>query len=401
MKKTIICAWSLDFLIGGSEGYLMRIGEWARENDFSSILLLQKGRTISEMWDDKLKVSFNRVEFFECKHFFDAMTFSEELRENLNRENSIIICADIYVYLRLVSYKKLNKLDGMTVWFYVLHPSVTRISNNRVINLIYKRFFRKEIENSFLFMDEECIYECKKYYGENVKIDDIYRIGYKVPDYDLDISRSRLKNKEHINILSASRMVFPFKGYQCGVVEAAETIIKRCPNVHFTIIGSGPDSYVIDRKINEMSKDARLNIKRMENVTHERLIELMKEAYVYIGMGTTLLDAASVGLPSIVAMHDQMGMISSGLFIDSYNNVGGIPEISNCQTDFLCLLKKILSMDNNSYLELCKDSYNVLSHHYDINYVMNKIMNRDCEKINIPLYLMVFDWLFQKYKKRI
>ena len=106
----------------------------------------------------------------------------------------------------------------------------------------------------------------------------------------------------------------------------------------------------------------------------------MKKAKVYIGMGTTLMDAALNYKPSVVVSFDTMNCLSNGLFSDNpyctATNGDGYPEAIKS-------LLRVLNASFDEYRMLCIKNFDAVFENYNIDYVMNdfvkiKTQNQKC-----------------------
>ena len=399
--STIVCGWSLDLNMGGTESYMMRMAKWAKHNGHKFVIALQKGRTIDPIWNHDIQKNNITIESFSVRKPYKVIQISSEFKHLLMKEDVYIIATDITSYFQFVFFKVFSKANKISIIYYILHPYVCKITSRRLVNYPYYIFMKKQIGKSIIFMDEESVNYCKKFYNKNFDVNEVYRIGFEIEPLSTKIITDRIKNRDQLVVLSCSRMDFPFKGYQMGLINEIERIIERYTNIHFIIIGTGKDASMLDDVIKSKPISIRSHITRIDKVPYNQLDEYMKKSHVYIGMGTTLLDAAKFGLPSIVATMNQMGIQSSGFFSDNYNNVTGNLEMSNKTTNFIELIDCISKMDNNSYRELQLETYEVYKEHYNINSVMQRILAFKSSDMNVSRLLMVYEFFLAKHQKRI
>ena len=174
-------------------------------------------------------------------------------------------------------------------------------------------------------------------------------------------------------ILAIARADFPFKGYLLGIVDSLDEIVLHCPMVKVTIVSFGPHEEVLRKKIDELPYDLRKHISCEGKILYSELSRYYKKAKVYLGMGSTVYEASSYGLPSIIA--------------ESYTN-----ELNLCQqlarwnmeieaTDHerfskdLSVLYSVLSMPWDDYFHECKLARKVFVENHDMDCVMDRMFN--------------------------
>jgi hypothetical protein len=91
-------------------------------------------------------------------------------------------------------------------------------------------------------------------------------------------------------------------------------------------------------------------------------------------MGTTVLDAASCAIPSIVVYHNTMKNMSCGMFHSNPRVIGengqdvdGKPAIKE--------IEKMYMIGKKEYLQLRESTYNSFKLNYDIDNFMDKLIN--------------------------
>ena len=396
-EKILICAWSLDLAIGGTETYMVRMAQWAQKVGIKCYFALKENCCIDPSWKDIQKINNVNIQYFRF-NLLKSIIVTKEFSEVLKNNNCTLIATDIASYIRFLRYKTIFRLKNVNVLYYVLHPLVSKISDKKYINFLYKRLFIKEIENSFLYMDEECINGAKKIYKKNFDITNIYRLGCFINPLNTTLLEKK-SQKNDFNILSISRMNFPFKGYQLGIVKSIPEIVENNPRISFTIIGDGPDSNILDEEILKLSFKYRKHIKRIGNVPYSEIEQYFRDANLYIGMGTTLLDASATGLPSIVATWDSYEPKSIGYFFNNWNNVGGDATLVNTELEtYSSLISRISTLSSAEYLKISMLTYEQYRSNYNIDDIMPKILEISVKPQRISFLLSCFDFFLWKHR---
>lgn len=268
--------------------------------------------------------------------------------------------------------------------------------NNIIYDIIPTTFFKGEgVKSKFLKKHAKKVYSSVvlRMLANNAirTLEDTYITG--VRDYynftaeefspkilRLPMKCKRLDNYEQIIkqgfesdlILSAARADFPFKGYLVGLVDQFCEIKKEKPSVRLKIFSDGGDMHILRDKVNAVPEEIRKDISLNSWISYEELYQEMQKAKVYIGMGTTVMDAALNYKPSVVVSFDTMNCLTAGLFTDNpyctATHGDGYPEATET-------LRRVLRSSFDEYKKLCIDNFEVVYKNYNIDYVMNDFVN--------------------------
>lgn len=219
----------------------------------------------------------------------------------------IIITHDLYNYVLCCNYIKKHKLD-CTAYLYVAHPyNLTLPFKKQFLNpQKYKCFITEAVDSgSIFFMDEQTINYTLEALGININLDKCYKNILRVPvDVSnicpLDTIKARSASRHKMfEILTIARAEFPFKGYIKGLVEIVTELKKKNQNIHLTIISSGEGIMQIKDWISAAAQAGMTDITLLTDVPNGSLTAYYEKASLYIGMGTTILEAAAQAVAAI------------------------------------------------------------------------------------------------------
>lgn len=362
--------------MNGVAAYYIRMFEWAKNHNYKCVLLLREDCKIASIWTEKIKELDISVEYFKL--------FSLELSQSAYHwsanDEKFFITADIHCYLRLKRMEYNGVFTCSKILWYVFHPQTTRIYENKILNFPYKKWCLSQLENGVIFMDLECALDCKKYYKTTFDLP-VIRLGESIPKKDDFVIRSRMKERKKIfTILTITRFKFPAKGYLLGLIDTFGKLSSKYPDIQLKIIGDGKGKKQVLEKIASLSLDIQQKIEYIGNVPYDNLKEYFKISHIFVGMGTTLLDAAGYALPGIVATAYQTGDLSVGRFSENYDNLGGNIYLSNRRCScFYKEIEKILNMDDEQYYKAEEEAYSTVDKYYNLEVVMPQILEK-CEK---------------------
>lgn len=238
---------------------------------------------------------------------------------------------------------------------------------------------------NFIAMDSMTIQCAQEFYGQALNIG---REDCKVIYISVDMSGVKPVNKEQIlnnlknpRILTISRADFSMKGYLIGLLEwFSGTEIKE---VCLDIVTYGPDEEAVKEMISQLPSDKKNRVRLYGKTDYDELDAIIKGSIVYVGMGTTLLDATERGIISVPVEPFTDKLNIAGFFTEHYDY---LVAIGNCR-DFDDLVRDVLAMSIDEYTVNSEAGVGVVKEHYDlkrntarIQEYLNSLADDDAEK---------------------
>ena len=127
-------------------------------------------------------------------------------------------------------------------------------------------------------------------------------------DVDLPTDLESSIDSHQLHICTIGRLVDFKLGYMLSLISFA----KNNPNILLTIVGYGPLQSLILEKIGNYN-----NIIFMGKKDLAESKSIVKNCDIYVGMGTTLVDAQSLGVTTIVAIESFKEGLTTGFFGDT------------------------------------------------------------------------------------
>ena len=217
---------------------------------------------------------------------------------------------------------------------------------------------------NFISMDDMTIQCAQEFYGQALNIG---REDCKVIYISVDTSGVESVNREQVinnfkkpRILAISRADFSMKGYLIGLLEwFAGTEIKE---VCLDIVTYGPDEDAIKKMVGQLPLDKKNRIRLYGKTDYDELDGIIKNSIVYVGMGTTLLDAAERGIISVPAEPHTDKLSISGFFTEQYDFLAAIGG----GRDFDELVRDVLAMSIDEYMVNSEAGVKLVKEHYDL-----------------------------------
>ena len=374
------------FILGGVETLYYRMMKWANSKGMKSILIIDGDSQVDSTW--KIKLKENNVELYYIFGVYPFYMIKDEqgIILDLSEYKSVLHISEFYEgYIRGEYLKSRYTFTVFVNLFYVLTSYDMMKSRIPLVRYLESKILGHIIEsNSIVFMDEETrkiavnahneLYAC----GQT-----IVRLGYEVsPEISERLLYKKYNNFER-HICSIARFEFPFKIYILGLIDVFVSLSKKYPILKLTIIGKGPGRNTVIKKIGELDNNIAERITLVDGCSYEELNTYIDEAFINVGMGTTILDFANRSVPSIISLANEIGDVSYGLWNENWHVLGGflhdnmapLKSISQCIED-------VLQLEQKEYINICKLHRSLLINNYGMENVMENILTHDVVNVN-------------------
>lgn len=379
--------------IGGIETLILREAYWINKH------LNSKSMIICNKISQQMKSSF---EDHNIEYRILPTWSSKEISNTIHAMEPVemIKYFSFEDYLQFIIHDP-HLFEMTKCMYYCVHPNnVCILQNGKGIRGVFSKSLRNIsdyliAQKRILFMDEETLFRTLDFYKIKMKdsyLENILRLPYIIKDFSFktpDISGKR-------SILTIARAEFPFKGYLLGLMKTMPNIMEQYPDVTLTMISGGDGFGQLDTLFKQMPEKFRSRIELLKEKKPEELEYYYQKADIYIGMGTTVLEAANHGVPSIMVKPDTTEFISNGLFHISPEDIGNfsINGISG-QSELIKLINypvekwQEIQQETKRSLIKCYDAESIMQYFFNIgnqNVSTNSIV-KDLFKIKILILL--------------
>jgi len=193
---------------------------------------------------------------------------------------------------------------------------------------------------NLLFMDDPCRKSHEAYYQLSYAQSPIVPLPMNIVGKRLSEGHNRQK------LVSVGRLN-NFKLYPLGVIAAISRLkAEHGIECHYHIIGDGP----LMAKVKKAAEEAGLEkfIQFYGQVPYGEINEIIKDAFCFIGMGTTVGEAAGIGLPAMVAIVDSPRQ-TYGLIGELPHNILGEKGEDIPQQDYYTALLQLYNESKETY----------------------------------------------------
>lgn len=362
---------------GGTATLTIRLGKQLIKHGYRVILICNR---ITDKNNEILMGEIG-IEVY-CWDYKEA--YNNFLKMSNDQIHYIFLTYRLDDYLLIEKIKSKFKMAESILYIVHFHGLIKAINQNVITRLFAKKFYLPIIKkilnnNSVIFMDDNSITETEKYYNINIKRRKnlIFHLPMDITKLETSIVRNKI-NLDILNILTIARAEFPFKGYIIGLIDDFNELCRTYNNITLTIIAFGPDESQIKEKVKQLPAPIQNKIKLVGHTPYDELCKYFNQAHLFLGMGTTILDAANHGVPSIAVQPYTYENNSSGFFHEQPEFLGGYEDKSIPAINYM---KKVIEMLNEEYLELCQMEYRALEENYNISTLANYLINIE-EDIN-------------------
>lgn len=273
-------------------------------------------------------------------------------------------------------------------FLYIVHLSNMGLQSKR-FSFLNKRLNKEskylmnvfETSGRVVFMDEMCANSYKKLYGYANNIP--FKI-LRLPLEEPKILQERTEHGNAINILSIARAEFPFKGYLIGLIKEFQNA-RFAADIKLTIISHG-DGFPELKELSERKTDNnRVQINVLGQIDYEQLNKYYRNSDLYIGMGTTVIEAAANRSVSIPVRPYTYKLVSDKFFFENPQCIalekdGDIPTTELISRYINSSKEEREEMKRKSY-QAFKDNYSMSAFLQQLNHFQFKQKNFKVSKI--------------------
>lgn len=351
-------------VLGGAETLLLRIARHCKKNGIS--VEVYCSAIAQEMVND-----FKGV----CSDIYVTKNPHKDIVYSATEED-IILTLMLDDFAECERYAK--KRNFVKVICYVVHRDGLKFNiRYPLVDRIFVKAFRGQISRyldngNIIFMEQTDLDLTRQYYQLARKESGnlIFRLPIEtVAVSDEDIEKKARQRAECFKVLTIARADFPFKGYIKGLIVLINEMSKAGLQIELKIISSGEQVKKIDNWIKKYAENA--NVGAAYDVEYKGLFEFYKEAHIYVGMGTTVLEASDYAIPSIHIAPYTYDVIGEYFFNE-------FPYLAVCKQGskeiVKNLIKKTMEESNEEYIQQCKMSKEVINGQFSMEAFIDRLL---------------------------
>lgn len=378
---------------GGTHTLMLRMCEWLAEKKIKNGVICQSCYNTEIV--EALKK--NGTEIFEV----DVRNEKKILKilQSINEEIMIINFGfDLYLDIEII--KQRNKMSFINIVYCVhvdtfrkgsAHKALMRLLAEKIYKPLFRELYRC---GHLIMMDDICLKKTEEYM--ECSLDNV-EIAYIPMNFENENKNEIIKEGyDGKQILTAARAEFPYKGYLLGLVRDCASFMDINNSITLKIISDGDHIEELEREISRIPECYKNRIILEHWIPYEKLQEEMKKSYLFIGMGTGVLDAARVYKIGIPVKMNTYDLVADCFFYEKPNY---ICAMSMCKERAASLIIRALNFDFETYKDKSILSYNNAKELYDIDKIMNQIITYQPKENNLNKVSLLL-WL-HKMKRKI
>lgn len=362
---------------GGIETLILRMTDWLVKNEYNVdiLLLYKRGELLSKINKKANVISLGS--FPELRLWYNSV----------NRKYS-------------KNYNVIFSFSPLTTWISIVIAQRMKCQPI-VLNGVYHLYDYKLFANNY----QRSVFSnilpdrCKIFMTPLVKVEHEGILGRQMNQsliwpIPIDCSKyeSIVRNPKRHKIVSIGRLE-GFKTYNTWMLDLVKKLVDRNMDVVYNIYGDGHMVTDITKKIAELKMQN--NIFLCGTIDYSKIAQVLSDAFVFVGMGTSAIEAGLCKVPAIVAIAYENSPITHGYIhtLPNYNCGEFIDDYPSY--DVYEQIDKLFNSSVEEYDILSNESHEVLKRTYDINYLMNSLLkeiesiqaeNITCSKLKIPHY---------------
>jgi glycosyltransferase involved in cell wall biosynthesis len=171
---------------------------------------------------------------------------------------------------------------------------------------MYKRLFSQMPSENILFMNEVVRDNHAQWFKNKFEHSSIIPLPVSLP-----ARRTGSVSIDTTKIVSIGRLV-QFKNYVLPVIDTLKELNHAGHDFKFYIYGDGPLQKEIEQHIKAQGLEK--NVFLCGKIKYSEIYDLLKSAWLFIGMGTSIIEASAYGVPSLQAIESEHKNVTYGFF---------------------------------------------------------------------------------------
>lgn len=293
---------------GGIETQILRMSHWLVSHGHQVTVLTDSARD----WGGLLPPDVRRIElgdrFGALNYYFSA----KRLWRSLNLPQPDVVKSFNWEFKTAWIGYQLAAITGARAAAGIYAPvSLLRLVSS---GFCFQNFIQNVPAQARLFMSPEQIESFKELYGQGGELcllpvdSSLFHAATRQPKWGKIVSIGRLSD---------------MKGYNFYMIDVIEELIRRGYEVTWTVHGTGE----FEGEMQQIIRDRKLEgvITLAGAMSYERCRQMLAEAYVFVGMGTTILEASLFEVPNVLALaYDREGVTYGSIYRVPLGSVGDV-----------------------------------------------------------------------------
>ena len=378
--------------LGGTKILISRLSECFLNAGYEVHILFKTNRASSNVlgiFPPEVKLIF-----FDPSHR-SSLFFPFGLKRSisfLSSEYNFIISFSVDAYFLSLIFAFFYGLKGKNCYYVVNNKSLPL---NPFTNL-YKEILMLRGQHSFIFMNEEC---------KDGLAQDLNRDFSKSAIIPLPIGERNCRKYQVSGIkkiISIGRIDPRMKTYNWNLLNPLKELKDKGLEFEWHIYGGGENDPIEDLKMKIKESNVGSFVFFHGEVPYSKIETVLSEAYLFVGMGTILIEAAALGIPAVTAIAYSAKPLSNGLLSDlPFGNVGE-PSEKITPIDCITIIENMIGLCPEQYWLLRKASHECAKQYFVSQIFRDFCKALDCaEKVISKSYILKSKVAIQSFLGRL
>ncbi len=280
----------------------------------------------------------------------------------------VVYCVDLGSLLRSLVLIDAHQLNAKLV-IGIFHPReyCWRSSIRRYPQILAEAILRAAPRSNLIFMNEANAREHQDCSGIDFMSSPIVPLPVDTKKY----AATRRENVNRRRIVSVGN-INNFKTYHFAMIDVLLALNERGRRYEYHVYGDGPLRKALEKYAREKGLSDQLILHGW--MAYENFSASMQEAFLFIGMGTSLIEAAACGVPALTAIDSNCSATTYGFFHELIGyNVGEVDP--SCQLfDIDERIDWLEHLSANNYLEVCEQTKERAVRDFETDPVIQKLL---------------------------
>lgn len=286
MKSILLIKRGLN--IGGTETLCLRMSNWLVKNNYKVYLLTDSNNnTLLSDFDSKVNIIVYKDNLYNLLLLRNAQSFVDQY--GLKDVDYIYAYHPLEMTVAL-SINRIAPKAKMSIGVY--HPNTyvyKRIHFNRIFQKYIIKLFKHLPEENIFFMNKQVLENHKYILGSTFKNSKIWPLPLEIKDY--------IKEWERTNRIISIGNFKEFKTYNYQMIDVIGQLVDQGYDIVYEIYGEGPLKNKMQERITQLGLENYIKLKGQ--IDYQDFAITVRRGFVFVGIGTAILDAAISSIPAI------------------------------------------------------------------------------------------------------
>lgn len=314
--------------LGGIETFFVRLAKQRAQSGKTTkiILLMPRESNDASLLAEMQKYAevyffddiFRRRNWLNWRYYLCHPFNRERVSAILEGVQMIHVTAGAHLLLVERMFRAFSVSMPVTVGVYHTQEFVWKHGRVPYFDQVHRRYFHRTVPafNKFCFAETSRQY-IAQVSGENLDGAQVFRLGvvesqpYREDYWD----RAKPDSRADLRICAVGRLV-SFKAYNLWMMDVVRQLVDAGVNVTFDIYGTGPLEAEMQARIAALGIERHVRL--MGNLNYFDFNAKVSSYDLFIGSGTAIVQAAWLGVPSIIGIESETEPVSYGYFSDYY-----------------------------------------------------------------------------------